>query len=78
MYRYTGAGRYALGVPARDLSDDEWNAISDADQAVAAALYEYVDGDLPSDTPATDDAPAEQPANDEAPAPPAPTRKGGK
>lgn len=39
-YRYVGGGDYAPGVPARDLTTEEWAALSDEARAVAEALYQ--------------------------------------
>ena len=54
MKHYTGAGRYALGVPARALSDEEWDALTDDERDRATSLYEHVDGPIPDDTPPTE------------------------
>ncbi len=39
MMRYTGVGQYFAGVPARDLSDEEWAALAADVQAAASGLY---------------------------------------
>ena len=36
---YQGDGTYVLGVPARDLTDDEWNALTDEQKKQAKPLY---------------------------------------
>ena len=38
-YVYDGNGVYVLGVPARDLTDDEWAALTDEQKKQAKALY---------------------------------------
>ena len=38
-YKYTGAGAYVLGIPARDLTEEEWAALTDEQRARAADLY---------------------------------------
>jgi len=44
MRTYIGEGRYVPGVPARDLSEEEWSAALKAglltDESPAAALWE--------------------------------------
>lgn len=39
--RYTGAGDYLPGVPARDLTAEEWAALGADTQALALALGLY-------------------------------------
>ncbi len=36
---YEGNGEYVPGVPARDLTDDEWLALTDEQKAQAKDLY---------------------------------------
>lgn len=51
-YVYVGAGAWLHGVPARDLTTDEWESL-DADlraTALARGLYEPVDADAPIDS----------------------------
>lgn len=45
--RYIGGGAYLLGVPARDLEPEEWDALGPELQAVALErhLYEREQGD---------------------------------
>lgn len=38
---YIGAGAYLAGVPARDMTLDEWEALDPADRATALALDLY-------------------------------------
>lgn len=39
-YLYVGFGDFVPGVPARDLTQEEWDALSDEARAVAEALYQ--------------------------------------
>lgn len=39
-YLYVGFGDFVPGVPARDLSAEEWDALSDEARAMAAPLYQ--------------------------------------
>lgn len=56
MYLYPlDSDSYVLGVPARDLTDDDFAALSPEDQARVRALYAYA----PQET----TAPAEQENN---------------
>ncbi len=43
-FKYVGGGEFYTGIPARDLSDDDWARLNEAQQAVVAAspLYEAV------------------------------------
>ena len=43
-YRYIGNGAYLVGVPARDLTVDEWAALDDETRATALALKLYEKG----------------------------------
>lgn len=40
--KYTGKGAFLPGIPARDLTDDEWNALSADDKKAAerSGLYQ--------------------------------------
>jgi hypothetical protein len=40
VLRFIGGDRYALGVPARDLTDEEWDGLTDEQRLYAAGLYE--------------------------------------
>jgi hypothetical protein len=40
MRRYKNDGRYVLGVPARDLTDEEWTALTDEERVAADDVYE--------------------------------------
>jgi hypothetical protein len=40
MKQYSGGGAYVLGVPARDLSEDDWAALTDDERTAGAALYQ--------------------------------------
>lgn len=40
MKRYIGKGAYLGGVPMRDLSEDEWDALTPEQQAAAQPLYQ--------------------------------------
>jgi len=82
MWQYVGAGSSVNGVPARDLTDDEWNAIPKwlRDIALDRGYYKNITVSAPVDVevvvtePAqTDDTPATQPPLDDAP-----TKKGRK
>ena len=48
--RYTGAGQFVIGVPARDLSIEDWLELPPVLQAKAQglALYTYQAGPLPA------------------------------
>ena len=37
--RYVGEGEFVIGVPARDLSADEWSALTDDQREAAKNLY---------------------------------------
>lgn len=41
FYQYIGGGRYFHGLPARDLSIEEWNQIAQETQAMALAQGLY-------------------------------------
>lgn len=44
IVRYTGDGtQYLEGVPIRDLTPDEWQALSDATRALALASGLYIE-----------------------------------
>jgi len=38
-YVYAGNGAYVPGIPQRDLTDDEWAALTDEQKAQAKPLY---------------------------------------
>ena len=40
--RYIGDGAFCIGVPARDLTADEWAALTPDQREQAASLYEPV------------------------------------
>ena len=42
-YLYVGFGDFAPGVPARDLSAEEWAALGDEARALAVPLYQAID-----------------------------------
>lgn len=44
MIKYIGDGDYFLGIPRRDLTDDEFAALSEADQAMllGSRIYQQV------------------------------------
>lgn len=42
-YLYVGFGDFVPGVPARDLSAEEWNAVPEAWREVAESLYQAVE-----------------------------------
>ena len=47
--KYTGQfGSYIMGIPARDLTIDEWNELTDAQRkhAIDSGLYVAMDGTL--------------------------------
>lgn len=46
--RYIGAGDYLPGVPARDLTADEWAALGADTQALALSLGLYIVATPPS------------------------------
>ena len=59
IMRYTGDGDYILGVPARDLSVDEFEALPEGirEQCVDNGLYEVADAPEPeSDEGVSEDA----------------------
>ena len=37
--KYLGEGNFVPGVPARDLSRDEWDALTDEQRAACRGLY---------------------------------------
>lgn len=39
IYRYVGRGAYVMGVPTRDLTEEEWKALDAADRRTAKLLY---------------------------------------
>lgn len=55
MKTFVGGNAYVLGVPARDLTDDEWDALPEDLKAAAAPFYE--------DTPTPPDAPVKESRN---------------
>lgn len=57
--KYTGNGRHIMGIPARDLADDELESIANrdgvdpvalADELTAGGLYELVEAPKPRKT----------------------------
>jgi hypothetical protein len=42
MYKYIGEGAYWPGVPMRDLTDEEWEALSGDAKRHAKTLYQKV------------------------------------
>lgn len=43
IYRYVGRGAYVMGVPKRDLTEEEWNALDALDRKTAKLLYKRVE-----------------------------------
>lgn len=43
IYRYVGRGAYVMGVPKRDLTEEEWNALDVLDRKTAKLLYKKVE-----------------------------------
>lgn len=70
-YKYVGTGDYLEGVPARDLEDAEYAALTESQQSDVrkCGLYEEDKPEQP--------AKPEKPANIAAPAAPEPTKEGG-
>ena len=42
-YKYVGKSEYIPGVPARDLTKEEWAAIPDSWRKLAGRLYQVVE-----------------------------------
>lgn len=42
MWKYIGKGSFALGIPAKDLSEDEADQIG-VERLIACGLYEHVE-----------------------------------
>jgi len=63
MIRYIGTGDYFLGIPKRDLTDEEFAALPAADQAMilASAIYAQDVGEPPA-APRSAKKTTEQPA----------------
>ncbi|MBU0495037.1 MAG: hypothetical protein KKA73_25195 [Chloroflexi bacterium] len=55
MLRYIGDPAYILGVPARDLTDDEADEHGGAAHLVATGLYEVVEEPASAPDPAPDE-----------------------
>jgi len=41
MYKYIGDGSINLGVPNRDLTDDEWAALTEKQRAIAVKCQQF-------------------------------------
>lgn len=42
IYKYVGKEKYVMGVPRRDLTEDEWEALTPLEKRVAKGLYKKV------------------------------------
>jgi hypothetical protein len=73
--RYQGAGAYVSGVPARDLTDEEYAALSDElrERLTASGLYEIAPGGeptmAPDETPTPELIPEPEPEPEPTPEP---------
>lgn len=67
MIRYIGDGAYFQGIPARDLSDDEFAALSEAQQQALLASGLYTPEAAPAPTRAKKAATTIEPVTAEAP-----------
>lgn len=58
MIKYVGAGDYILGIPARNLTNEEWSQLTPEQRAAAEAsgLYEIEKRPAKADKPAAADA----------------------
>lgn len=43
IYRYVGRGAYVMGVPTRDLTEEEWKGLDALDRKTAKLLYKRVE-----------------------------------
>lgn len=58
-YRYNGSGNYISGIPARDLTDDEFNALPESQQKAVKKSGLYSTDNKVSQKAEVKDAPAQ-------------------